>query len=92
MDMTNLSPETPELQRANLAMSYCATARPEKPIHELLREVVRLGESRVSKLLWCYPEFVASWFPKKLPNGQMCAGVEPSAGFIGAALVILRNN
>ena len=92
MDTPNLSLETPESQRANLAMSYCATARSEKPIHELLREVVRLGELRVTKLLWCYPEFVVSWFPKKLPNGQICAGAEPSAGFIGVALAILRNN
>lgn len=81
-----------EEQRAALALAYCSTFRVEKPMHELLRETIRLGERRTAELLWCHPGFVVSWFPRRLLDGRIDSGWEPSGGFIGAALAILRSN
>ena len=85
-------PVVTEEQRAALALAYCSTFRAERPIHELLREAVRLGEAKTAGLLCCHSGFVISWFPRRLPDGRIDSGWEPSGGFIGAALAILRSN
>lgn len=81
---------TSEEQRAELALAYCLGK--DKPIHQLLRETIKIGENRTAQLLGCYQEFVASLFPRFMPDGRLDSGWEPSGGFIGAALAILGAN
>lgn len=80
-----------EQQRTALALQYFSTLRTLKPIHELLCETIRLGEPRTARLLGCHVGFVVSWFPRKHPDGRIESGWEPSGGFVGAALTILRS-
>ena len=63
-----------------------------KPMEELIS--LTQNEHAAARLLMCSPEFVVSWRDRKreLPNGKTMIekGWEPSAGFIAAALAILR--
>lgn len=63
-------------------------------MNELLQIVDKIGESEAARLLWCSPEFVHSWRPRHrlLPDGRFIveSGWAPSAGFVAAALAILR--
>lgn len=80
-----------EIERAQTATELLQGLRAEKPIHELLRETIRLGEPMTAHLLVCDPRFIISWFPRRLPDDRLEPGWEPSSGFIAAALAILRN-
>ena len=79
----------PEKQRAEIALKYCAYTK-EKPIHELLRETIKLGEAATAAKLSVHPGFVASWFPKQYPNNRIEPGWEPSSGFVACAVALLK--
>lgn len=64
-----------------------------KPIEELIE--LTSNEIDSSILLKCSPEYIRSWRPKLINRkGKDIIefGVEPSGGFIGCSLAILRNN
>lgn len=61
-----------------------------KAIDELL--ALTTDENAVAPRLGVYPEFVRQWRPRQhWQTGHIEPGCEPSAGFIAAALAILRN-
>lgn len=64
-----------------------------KPIEELI--ALTADEHAAAAALSVFPEFVVSWRPRErhLPDGRTIIepGWEPSAGFVAAALAILRN-
>lgn len=59
-----------------------------KSYHELLRIVAEYGEETVANKLSVHREFVTSWLPRVNHNGSIEIGIEPSAGFVAAALAI----
>lgn len=60
-----------------------------KPIEDLL--ALTTDEHAIAQRLCCTPEFVRSWRPwTHWQTGRLESGVEPSAGFVAAALAILR--
>jgi hypothetical protein len=62
-----------------------------KPIEELI--ALTTDENTSARRLGCDPEFVVQWRPRKhWQTGRIEPGWEPSAGFIAAALAILRTN
>lgn len=61
-----------------------------KPHDELLAATDAVGHEMAAKALYCNPRFIASWFPRKGPDGRTVTGWEPSGGFMAAALGILR--
>ena len=86
--MESVITETDKLRAESIAKFY---PKGDKAIVDLLRLTVEIGEIQSARLLCCAPEFIASWFPRRLPNGVFEPGLEPSGGFIGTALAILRN-
>ena len=63
-----------------------------KSYHELLRIVAEYGEQEVANKLSVHREFVTSWLPRVTNNGSLEIGIEPSAGFIAAALSSFQND
>jgi len=60
-----------------------------KPIEELI--ALTQDAPAAARRLGCSPEYVVSWRPwKHWKTGRTESGVEPSAGFVGAALAIPR--
>ncbi len=67
-----------------------------KPFDAFRAEVDRLqDDALVACRLWCSVEYVRSWRDRErtLPDGRVVVetGIEPSGGFMGAALAILRH-
>ncbi len=60
-----------------------------KPIDELVS--LTQDEHATARRLGCDPQFVCQWRPRKhWQTGRVEPGLEPSAGFMAAALAILR--
>lgn len=57
-----------------------------KPIHDLVNSALSVGIAETAKALCVHPGYVLSWMPRRLQNGKIDAGWEPSGGFISAAL------
>jgi hypothetical protein len=62
-----------------------------RPLDELI--ALTADEQAAARRLCCSPEFVLSWRPRRhWQTGQLEPGIEPSAGFIAAALALLRSS
>lgn len=64
-----------------------------KPFHELMQLVCVINnDQKVARLLMVCPEYVAQWYPRvRVVKGKEIIepGLEPSSGFISAALAFL---
>ena len=63
-----------------------------KPLDDLL--ALTTDEDAVAPRLWVHPAYVRQWRPRErvMPDGRVVIeqGLEPSGGFVAAALAILR--